>query len=286
MDNSKLDKKSISILGCGWLGLPLARRIIHDGISINVKGSTTTSEKIQLLASSGINSFLIQLDPTSEIIVDEIEDFLKSDLLIIAIPPGLRRNPKGYHIAQIEKLLPFLQESPVKTIIYISSTSVYPNLNRVVYEEDVTIPSQAESKELVMVENLLSKLIPTKNITILRFGGLLGYDRIPGKYVQGMHELTTKDSPVNYIHRDDAIRAIIEIITNKPNNETFNVVAPIHCTRGEVYLQSCLQFGWTPPTFAKNSFLESFKNISSQKFQDHFNFQFKYPDPLKFHYQI
>ncbi len=286
MDHSKLDKKSISILGCGWLGLPLAQRIIQDDISTHVKGSTTTPEKIQKLEANGISAFLIQLDPDIEIDADQMKDFLKSDLLIVDIPPGLRRNSKGFHIAQIEKLLPFLQESPVKTIIYISSTSVYPNLNRIVYEEDVTTPDQADSDELVVAENLFLKLIPEKNITIVRFGGLLGYDRVPGKYVQGKKDLTTKDTPVNYIHRDDAIRAIIEIIINEPQDETFNIVAPIHSKRGDVYLKTCLQFGWQPPTFTKNSTLESFKIISSKKFQDHYNFDFKYPDPINFYYEL
>ena len=37
----------ISILGCGWLGLPLAKAIVENGFS--VKGSTTSSEKIATL---------------------------------------------------------------------------------------------------------------------------------------------------------------------------------------------------------------------------------------------
>ena len=34
----------VSILGCGWLGLPLAKSLIEKGFSVN--GSTTSVEKI------------------------------------------------------------------------------------------------------------------------------------------------------------------------------------------------------------------------------------------------
>ena len=50
-----MNQKSISILGCGWLGLPLARQLIKLGYS--VKGSTTSPEKIQILKGSQIDGY-------------------------------------------------------------------------------------------------------------------------------------------------------------------------------------------------------------------------------------
>ena len=40
-------KDEISIMGCGWLGLPLAAQLVKAGY--NVKGSTTTPEKLEVL---------------------------------------------------------------------------------------------------------------------------------------------------------------------------------------------------------------------------------------------
>ena len=42
----------ISILGCGWLGFPLAKALLSKGLS--VKGSTTSSEKLATLEKAGI----------------------------------------------------------------------------------------------------------------------------------------------------------------------------------------------------------------------------------------
>ncbi len=49
----------ISILGCGWLGVPLAESLIKKGFSI--KGSTTSEEKIEILTKKGIEAFLISI---------------------------------------------------------------------------------------------------------------------------------------------------------------------------------------------------------------------------------
>ena len=42
-----MQKETITILGCGWLGLPLAQTLVKEGYS--VKGSTTTEDKLEVL---------------------------------------------------------------------------------------------------------------------------------------------------------------------------------------------------------------------------------------------
>ena len=39
------NKKIIGILGCGWLGLPLAQQLVEDGHI--VRGSTTQNSKLE-----------------------------------------------------------------------------------------------------------------------------------------------------------------------------------------------------------------------------------------------
>jgi 3-hydroxyisobutyrate dehydrogenase-like beta-hydroxyacid dehydrogenase len=50
----------ISILGCGWLGLPLAKSLLAK--SYEVKGSTTSENKLEVLINAGILPFQIQLE--------------------------------------------------------------------------------------------------------------------------------------------------------------------------------------------------------------------------------
>jgi nucleoside-diphosphate-sugar epimerase len=270
----------ISILGCGWLGFPLAQSFEKQGHK--VKGSTTRLEKLSELRQARIEPLWLQLTPEPKGIGWDY--LLDCDVLIVNIPPRLEKAGRGFHPAQIRNLVNLIKDSSIKQIIYVSSTSVYPDLNREVNEEDITILSQSASPALVEVEQLIQDL--SQSTLILRCGGLMGYERIPAKYVAGKKDLTTGEIPVNYIHRDDVI-GVIEVFLQAPAlwNTVYNVVAPLHPTRREVYLASYAPFGYKPPTF-KESGMNPFKIISSQKLQNALDYRFVYPNPLEFFYQL
>jgi 3-hydroxyisobutyrate dehydrogenase-like beta-hydroxyacid dehydrogenase len=61
----------ISILGCGWLGFPLAKKLIEIGFE--VKGSTTSENKLALLKSNNIEPFLLRLSESK--ISDSVSEF-------------------------------------------------------------------------------------------------------------------------------------------------------------------------------------------------------------------
>lgn len=77
-----MKKEIISILGCGWYGLPLAKALLVAGYV--VKGSTTSKHKILQLEEQGIDPYLINLGDHK----DGLDiDFFQCDVLIICIPP-------------------------------------------------------------------------------------------------------------------------------------------------------------------------------------------------------
>ena len=76
----------ISILGCGWLGFPLAKALIENGFS--VKGSTTSTDKLTALENAGITPFLIEIGEKR--INGDVDQFLdQSQILIINIPKSI-----------------------------------------------------------------------------------------------------------------------------------------------------------------------------------------------------
>ena len=279
---------TVSILGCGWIGLPLAEYLIDRGV--RVKGSTTQTDKLEQLHTKGIEPFLVKLTP--EIDAPKLAHFLDTDTLLINIPPGVRTRGEEFHPAQITQLIPHLVQSRLKNIIYVSSTSVYPNVNREV-NEDEPLPNQDGSidgvgskgvnRALLKAEQMIKNLTQ-KNITILRPGGLIGEDRIPGRYVAGRKGLTGGNNPVNYIHPVDLVRIIAEIIQQNVWGDTFNVVAPQHPPRREVYAKNAEMFGFELPEYAEGS--ADFKMINADKLIKRLNYQFEYPNPLEFRYKI
>ncbi|OJJ15988.1 NAD(P)-dependent oxidoreductase [marine bacterium AO1-C] len=278
---------TISILGCGWIGFPLARHLVSKGL--RVKGSTTQINKLESLQNEGIEPFLIKLTPDIE--APALDDFLDTDTLFINIPPGVRSQGEDFHPAQITNLLPHLKQSRLKNIIYVSSTSVYPNVNREV-NEDEPLPNQDGSvdgvgskgvnRALLKGEQMIRSL-SEKNVTIVRPGGLIGEDRIPGRYVAGREGLTGGNNPVNYIHPVDLVRMITEIIQQNVWEDTFNIVAPQHPPRKAVYAQNAKMFGFELPKYAEGA--TDFKIINADKLVKRLNYQFKYPNPLEFRYK-
>lgn len=271
--------KTISIIGCGWLGLPLARQLIANGYT--VKGSTTTAEKLTLLKAEGIQAHQLKLSPTPE---GDLTSLLDADILIVDVPPRAGMYGDDFHPQQMMHLAKAVALSRVGWVIHISSTSIYPELNREVIEDDVTTPDQSAAPALVQAEQSWLAHLPNRRVTILRCGGLLGYDRIPGKYVAG-RTVDTGAVPVNYIHRDDAVGLISAVIRQQIAG-IFNVVAPEHPTRKEVYIQSCEQFNYLLPKFVESLEEKPYKVVSNQKLTTQLDYTFKYANPLNFFYEL
>ncbi|MGK7393676.1 MAG: NAD-dependent epimerase/dehydratase family protein [Candidatus Cyclobacteriaceae bacterium M3_2C_046] len=268
---------SISVLGCGWLGFPLAQALVEQGYQ--VKGSTTTFEKIGLLKKVSVEPFLIKLDPEPD--QSSFQDFFQSSLLIINIPPQTRQKSPSFHPQQVRHILSYCKTSPVQEIIFISSTSVYPEQNQTAREEDQLDPQNGRQRAILEAEKLIINSGISYNI--LRCGGLMGYDRNPKRFlsylkaggkVSGTKMRSNPDTPVNYIHRDDVISIIVQLIKTNIRNEIFNLVAPKHPLR-RVFIDQEVN--------ADNSAIETkYKIVDSGKLQKVLSYQFRHPDPLKF----
>lgn len=276
-------KKKVSIVGCGWLGVPLAGQLLAEGYL--VKGSTTTHEKVPLLQQSGVEAYVASLTPGP--LGTHWAELLDADCLIVDIPPRLVKQTGDFHPQQMEHLAEMVLPTSISEIIYVSSTSVYPEDSRVVVENDVVNPDASASPALVRAEQVMTGLrTKNRNVTVLRCGGLMGYDRIPGKYMRGKKDISTGQVPVNYVHRDDVVTIISTLLTRGIPDETYNVVAPQHPVRRRVYEDSCQQFGWEVPTFVDPPSPEPFKEVSSGKITTSLAYDWKYPNPLTFYFAL
>jgi nucleoside-diphosphate-sugar epimerase len=133
---------------------------------------------------------------------------------------------------------------------------------------------------LVKAENLIIDFCKNnrKQHLIVRFGGLMGYERNPCKYFTT--QTSTDFSRVNYIHQDDAVGAILRLIEENIWDEIFNVVSPEHPTRAEIWAKC----GYKTRQTITKSRDSSKKTISAENFLCKSNYQFIYPDPLAFKY--
>ncbi|MDD3722510.1 MAG: NAD-dependent epimerase/dehydratase family protein [Lutibacter sp.] len=256
-------KRKISILGCGWLGKPLALSLIAQGYQI--KGSTTSESKLVEFQEKGINPFLISLD----YLTHNILTFLASEILIVALPS---KDIEGFR-----NLISHIEKSPVKKVIFISSTSVYGNSNEIVTEESETLPSALASIEMLFKNSTLFET------TIIRFAGLFGYNRKPGNFFKDGRKIPNPDGFVNMIHQDDCIQLIEKIIEKNVWNQIFNGCADTHPTRREFYIKCTSDIGLKSPDFEEDTEIKQ-KIISNKKSKELLGIEYKYDDLLRLDY--
>jgi nucleoside-diphosphate-sugar epimerase len=250
--------RRISILGIGWLGKPLAISLLEKGYK--VKGSTTTHEKLADINSLGIDSHLV--DITSD---ENHATFLDSDILLIMIT--------SKDIEAFQKLIQQIEQSPIQKVLFVSSTSVYPMSNTVVNEDHETV-----NTPLFQIEQLFRNN-SNFDTTILRFAGLFGSNRHPSNWFGNGRTIPRPEGYVNFIHQDDCIGIIEQIIIQDAWNTTFNGCCNSHPTRREFYTYVKTSRGFEPPTFEEESD-NNYKIIGSQKVQEVLNYTFKQDDMM------
>ena len=272
-----MKNNKISILGCGWLGLPLAKKLIENGYE--VKGSTTSESKLELLKNAGISPYQIKMEEND--ITGNMESFLENtDVLLVDVPPKLRGDFTENFVQKIKNLIPFVENSKVEKVLFVSSTSVYGDTFPIqeLDEESALNPDTESGKQLVEVEKLLQS---NENFqtTILRFGGLIGPERNPAKFLAGKENVANPNAPINFIHQEDCIGIICAMLRQVENdnwkwNDTFNAVTPNHPNRENYYTEKALEMNLKVPTFVKDSNSIG-KKISSKKLQGMLHYSFK-----------
>ncbi|MGW8122220.1 hypothetical protein ACV07N_06125 [Roseivirga echinicomitans] len=264
----------VSIVGCGWLGLALGRKLSKEGFS--VMGSTTTKEKFDLLSSAGIRPFLLKMDPMP--MGEDFNTLFQTDVLVINIPPGRKRNTPEFYGEQIKYLKYLVDQHKVPRVIFVSSTSYYPNTGDWVTEESNFDLENGSTKAVVIGEKEIRQV--DAKLSVLRCGGLMGDDRIPGKWFAGM-TVSGAATPVNYIHRDDVVNIILHLIKGDlPEDETLNLVCPEHPTRKEVYEAMAQKYNFDQPHWEVPELMDS-KKVSGKKLTD-LGYSFLKPSPLNF----
>ncbi len=267
---------NISVLGCGWLGFPLAQRFLKSGH--NIKGSTTTENKISLLNQNGIDSYLLEFPKSLN--HENLEQFLSSDILFLNIPPrGVKNKTDINYQETIHTITQKATAQNIKWIIFVSSTSVYNDKAGFVTEDDTDIhtASLPNGKLLLESENIVQN--SGKDFTILRIGGLYGYGRHPIHYLSGKKNLDGAAKPVNLIHQVDCLNIISEIVDQEKRNTVYNMVSDGHPPRKEFYKSAARYYKLDSPKFKRDTD-SNYKVVSNEKVKQDLNYTFSYPNPM------
>jgi nucleoside-diphosphate-sugar epimerase len=257
----------IGILGCGWLGLAFAKKAVEKGYGVNA--TTTTPSKKQKLQPTQITPFLLEVNE------NEIngEDLFFNDVstLIIAIPPGLRKNPNRNFDKIIGQVVAKIKGFKIKKVVFLSSISVYGFQEEEINEESPTLGATTSAIQLLISEKMLLESEEFETC-VIRMGGLMGPERHPVYSLSLKKNIPNPDSPVNFIHQRDAVDIIFKLIENWQPNEIYNAVTPFHPSRKNYYTEMANIANISPPDFLPEGTVRG--KISSQKVRDKIDFTF------------
>lgn len=266
----------VSILGCGWLGFPLAERLVREGF--RVKGASRDEQKRKQLEHRGINSYFVDLQPSPE--GPQLQDFLHCDVLIFTVPPGRRRpNVVEFYSKAVYEVIELAKQSGCRQFLFTSSTGVYGSSSGEVDEKYPLEPQRASAQAVVAAEKILRGDADTA-VTILRLAGLAGPDRHPGRWLAGKKDVPNGDAPVNLVHLHDVVEAILKVIRQNNWETIYNVCAAKHPKKSDYYPWAARQMNLEPPSFKPGG--SSGKIIRSDLIRDKLEMTFAYDDPYLF----
>jgi nucleoside-diphosphate-sugar epimerase len=187
--------RSVAIVGCGYTGLRLARRLQSLGRS--VRGFCSRPQSLAIVAAAGAEAVQLDLD-----LPLERRDF-RGELLYYMVPPA----PTGVRDLRLERFLDQLQ-GPLERFVYLSTTGVYGEREGAwVNEETLPAPQSARAVRRLAAENAVRGWAEARAVSwcILRVAAIYGPGRLPLERLRrGEPAISPQQAtPSNRIHIED-----------------------------------------------------------------------------------
>ena len=231
--------KTIKLLGAGWLGTSLAHSLSK---SYDCTVSVRSEEKKQRLQNEGLQVEIVAIK--EDTIVDDSLFFSNTELLIVSLTP--------IALPYFEQVVQAIEQNHIKKVLLFSSTGIYTDCEGWVTENSDLHLEIPKVKHLKTIEDLFL-LNPNFDCSVLRFGGLMGKDRHPVKFLAKKEVIDEGNEPVNMISDQEIISIIEQLITKEIPNDVFNVVTNDHRTKKDFYTEAALERGLQLPPFTETS---------------------------------
>jgi nucleoside-diphosphate-sugar epimerase len=240
---------TVLIVGCGYVGTALARKLSRSG---EVFAVTRSEDRHKQIKSAGACPIIADVQNPDWIL--QLPE--KVDVIINTISSGGLDYRATYWQSNFD-LLKKYDFRPPDHFIYTSSTSVYSQSDgAVVTEQDEAEPSTPMREVLEETEHMLLDNPRFGSIAILRLGGIYG----PGRHAllddlrQGVRSFPEDPNRwINQIHRDDAVGSILHVLKLGVQREIYNVVDDEPVAYGTCLKWLAKQLNVEPPVFDPES---------------------------------
>ncbi len=194
----------VAILGCGYVGLELARQLQGDHEVVGVRRSEAGVDTVRETGAIAVQADVTDADSLA--VVPDV------DALVFAASSGGRGADAAREV-YVDGLRTAIdafadRETPPERLIYTSSTGVYGDHGGDWVDESTPIePTTEKTEVLAEAERVATEYAAERGIdgTVARFAGLYGPDRYRlERYLEG----PVTAGYLNMVHRDDAAGAV------------------------------------------------------------------------------
>jgi nucleoside-diphosphate-sugar epimerase len=239
------------VIGCGYLGLHIARALSADGFLVT--GTTRSPERAGELEAAGLRARLLDLGRGEETASSDVWRE-RYEAVVYAVAPG-RASPPPLAFRDGALLAArLLAPPPSSRFLYVSSTGVYGQADGSEIDEAVRpVPPEGRQWLILEAEAALLELAGKGGppVVILRLGGLYGPGRSPVDWLRrpGLRErLGSRGSEawMTWIRVEDAARGIALAARRARAGEVYILADGSPVTRGDFFRAAALEGGLAP----------------------------------------
>jgi len=282
-----LQHKSVIIFGCGYLGTRFVQLALKSGMAVTAL--TRNPHTADLLFNAGVDVIAANLQNDSwHELTESTYDFALN--CVSSGSSGLDGYRESY-VGGLESIGRWLENAQVGTLVYTSSTGVYPQSDGAQVDETATIGGNDRADILAEAEAMLQSMSGHTRHFILRLAGIYGPNRhyLLDLLLSDKKEIQGKSSHVlNITHVDDICTAISKcmLAPNEIENQIYNLSDGNPAAKSDVVNWIASQIGKEAPSFTEhrpNNRLIQARNriIISQKIRDDLGWEPLYPDYQK-----
>jgi nucleoside-diphosphate-sugar epimerase len=287
VESHPLTGKSLAVFGAGYVGFALAHRARSLGLVVHAL--TRNTDTATLLRESEIPTVVADLSSH-----DWHERMPPADFVVncVSSSGGGAAGYEHSYVRGTESIVDWLKtHQKTDTLVYTSSTSVYPQSGGVVDEFSPVEPAEGTARILLEAENRVRSafaLHACRRAFVLRLAGIYGPGRhhLLDQLRDGVAPLPGKgDHQLNLIHRDDIVSAILAALQAPTANEmdTLNVCDDGPAPKCEVVAWLAQRIGVPYPSFSGETVPRRRSNpanrvISNAKIKKVLGWSPQYPD--------
>ena len=279
--------KRLVIFGCGYVGSAVAQAALAAGA--RVEALTRNPEKAAALRQAGLAQVVVA-DLASSTWHDQVAP--GADFVVNTVSSG---GPDAYqrsYVGGMQSILAWAERGTIGTMVYTSSTAVYPQGSGVTVDETAEAPGSTPNGAIIREsEKLLERASPAARIRwfVLRLAGIYGPDRhhLLDQLRAGAMTLNGSGAHrLNLAHRDDIVAAIMACLLAPASvpSSTFNVADTAPAMRADVVRWLAGRLGRAMPAFDGSTTLRRGgapmpdRLISSAKIQRELGWRPLFPD--------